>query len=400
MKLSNSKNYMVHTALYSIACTLITNSIIQGFLLESGIDKQTVMYYLSAVQAIQVCVMFLFSTVVDKLKKIMQLYSLTVLLQITMFVSLSFICIFTNLPQSTKTVIIFSAGIITNIDQAILNILTFKAPYYYLDMKKIGNIQGATGAVCGIGGVIVSSLLILFTSNFKYHSVMLVFFIIGIVLIAVSFLFILRIKYHTPELPAKNAGHKKINLFKYKPFYVLLLPNLLRGLNSGIFVATMTIGFSLGITDSGSSATLTVIMQSAYIIGSFVFSRLSAPRKNVKIAFISSIFLVVFMPLMMSGNLILFYSMYFLSSICVSFIDGSIPCVVIELVDYEYMGQFSSYRLLLHTLGISISGLVALPLIDVLGGVGTMIFSSSCQLISGTVYYLLAKNIYKKGYLN
>lgn len=396
MRLSNSKNYAVHTTLYTAACTLITNSIIQGFLLENGMEEQTVMLYLSSVQAIQVCVMFLFSLVVDRLKNIMKLYSLTVLMQITMFVALTVFCLFPGISSALGTLLIFSAGILTNIDQALLNILTFKAPYYYLDMAKIGNIQGFTGMLCGISGAVISGLLIFFTARFDYNSTMLVFFVMGIILIVTAFLVMNFIQSKEPVFPEKKETKIKVNLFKYKPFYILILPNLLRGFNSGIFVLTMTIGFTLGITDKSSSATLSLIMQAAYIIGNYVFSRLSAPKNNVRIAFFSSVALIFFMPVMMGGNLILFYAMYFISSLCISFVDASIPCVVVELVDFEFMGQFSSYRMLLHTLGITISGLVAIPLLNLLGGVGTMIFSATCQLIAGSSYFLLARSVYKK----
>lgn len=399
MRLSGSKNYIIHTALYTVACTLITNSIIQGFLLENGMNEKNVLLYLSTVQAVQVGVMFLFSLVVDKLKKIMQLYAFTVLFQITMLISLIIFCLFPDLPQSAKTALVFTAGILTNADQAMLNILTFKAPYYYLDMDKIGNTMGYSGALCGLSGAIFSGVLIFFTARFDYNSTMLVFFTIGAALIIAAFFTILTIRSTPPTVVQSGEKSKKVNLFGYKPFYMLILPNLLRGFNSGIFVTTMTIGFTLGITDKSSSAVLTLILQGASILSNFAFSKLSAPRVNVRIAFLAGLALVVTMPAMMSGNIALFYCMYFLTGICISLIDAAIPVVVIELVDYEFMGQYSSYRMLLHTLGITVSGLVAIPLLELFGGMGLMVFSASCQIFAGTAYYLLARSVYKsKGF--
>ena len=397
MKLTNNKNYIIHVTLYTVACTLITNSIIQGFMLENGIPEATVMLYLSVIQGTQVCVMFCFSLIVDKIKNIMRLYSASILLQLIMFIALVVFCLVTNVPTAIKTAILFTAGVLTNIDQAILNVLTYKAPYYYIDMNRIGNIQGFVGFLCGLTGAALSATLIFVTSNFNYNKSMLAFFIFGIVLILISFFISKQADTKEPNIPTRTEEKtKRGNIFKYKPFYLLAIPHLMRGFNSGIFVTTMTIGFTLGITDKSSSATLTLILQSAQIFGNFFFSRVSAPRRNVKLVFFSGLCLLVFMPLMVSGNLILFYTMYFLAGLCIALIDASVPCVIVELVDYEYMGQYSSYRMLLHTLGITLSSLVAIPLINILGGVGTMLFSSCLQVCAGTAYFIFMKTVYKK----
>lgn len=397
MKLSSTKNYIIHVTMYTVACTLITNSIIQGFMLENGIPEKMVMLFMSLIQGTQVCVMFCFSLFVDKIKHIMRLYSASILLQVIMFAAMVAFCLFTDLPLSLKTTVMFTAGIITNIDQAILNVLTYKAPYYYIDMNRVGNIQGFVGFLCGLMGAILSASLIFVTARFDYNKSMLVFFLIGIALVVTAFFISVQVNTKEPLLPVSNQEKtKRGNIFKYKPFYLLAIPHLMRGFNSGIFVTTMTIGFTLGITDSSSSATLTLILQSAQIVGNFFFSRVSAPRRNVKLTFISSLCLVVLMPIMVSGNLLLFYTMYFLAGLCIALIDASVPCVIVELVDYEYMGQYSSYRMLLHTLGITLSSLVAIPLISILGGVGTMIFSSCLQLGAGTAYFVFMKSVYKK----
>ena len=395
MKLSNDKNYMLHHTLYNVAYSIITNSILQGFMLENGLKEEKVLLYLAVVQAIQIFIMLGFSHIVDKLKKTMSIYAYSILLQTTMFGAVIFICLYSDLSQTLKTVILFSAGILTNIYQAIYNILSLKTPYYYLDMNKIGNIQGKTGALCSLVGACISGLIVFFTSKFDYNKTMLVFFSIGTFFIIISFLIIKQIRSHPPVSSVKTTNTKKINIFKYKPFYILILPNLLRGFNSGIFVTTMTIGFSLGITQKSSSATLALILQSSAILGNIIFSKTSAPRKNVIITLFGSLGLVLFMPLMVSGNLTLFYLMHFLSSLCITLIDASVPCAVIEIVDFDVIGQFSSYRMLLHTAGITLSTLVAMKMLDLFGGVGTMIISTSFQLISAISYLLLEKSVYK-----
>ncbi|MBE6643725.1 MAG: MFS transporter [Ruminococcaceae bacterium] len=393
MKLTNNQKHVIHVTLYSLACTLITNAIIQGFMLKNGIPETTVMLYLSVLQITQVVVMLGFSLIVDRIKKIMQLYSLTILLQIILFVALIIFCLTPDFSLRVKTVGLFAAGIITNIDQAVLAVVQYKTPYYYLDINRLGNIMGITSFFCGLTGALSSSVMIFVTARFDYNKSMLFFFLFGITLIIISFIVAMSIRSTEPTLPKRDESKaKKVNILKYKPFYILALPHLMRGFNSGIFVSTMTIGFSLGITKSDSaSAVLSLILQSAYMIGNFFFSKVSSPKRNSKLTFFSSLCLIILMPLMMSGNIAVFYTMYFLSALCISVIDSAVPCVIVELVDYDYIGQYSSYRMLLHTLGVALSSLVAIPLLRLLGGVGTMIFSSSLMVAAGSAYFIFMK---------
>jgi len=387
---NNNVNYIIHQAVYSAATLLITNAIIQAFLLECGVSESTVTAYLSIVQVVQVAVIFIFSALIDKIKKIVPLYSYSMLFQIILFAVLVFFCIFPNTPINVKLVFIFSFGILNNMIQAVFNVVALKASYFFLDMNKIGTITGNAGTVCGIVGVAFSTVLSALTVCFDYYKTMLVFFLAGIAMVVYSFVLTTRLKTHDPELPKKDQQPKKsLNLFTYKPFYLLVIPNILRGFNAGILITAMTIGYSLSITDKNSGAILTLVLQIAQIIGCFIYSKIASPAKDSKNTLLSSILLLIAMPCMLLGhNIIIFYLMYFFSNIFISFINYAIPCVVIKIVDFEYIGQYSSWRMLFHTAGIALSSAVAIDLVNLLGGVGTMILSASFQVISAAAYYL------------
>ena len=83
--------------------------------------------------------------------------------------------------------------------------------------------------------------------------------------------------------------------------------------------------------------------------------------------------------------------MYFFSNIFIHYINFAVPCIVIKIVDFEYIGQYSSWRMLFHTAGIALASAVAIDMVEVLGGIETMALSASFQLISAAAYYAYDK---------
>ena len=55
------------------------------------------------------------------------------------------------------------------------------------------------------------------------------------------------------------------------------------------------------------------------------------------------------------------------------------------------MGQYSSGRLLLHTSGSGLAGFLCIRLIDLIGGLPTMILPGVCFLVCGISYFVYRK---------
>ena len=86
----NHNKYLLQSTLYSTANMMIAGSVIQAFLLESGVAESIVTWYLSLVQIIQVSVMMCLSLVIDRIKKIVKAYAFSMLIQSVVFFSLIF----------------------------------------------------------------------------------------------------------------------------------------------------------------------------------------------------------------------------------------------------------------------------------------------------------------------
>ena len=111
---NNNVKYFIQNTLYSTANMMITGSVIQGFLLESGVSESIVTAYLSVVQIIQVSVMLIFSMLIDRIRNILRAYAWSSAIQISVFSSLIFLCLFQNVPITTKYLLVFACCLFIN----------------------------------------------------------------------------------------------------------------------------------------------------------------------------------------------------------------------------------------------------------------------------------------------
>lgn len=383
---ANDKKYISLSTLYATALLLMSGSIIQSFMLENGISESRVAIYLSVVQIIQVSLMFGVSLIIDKIKNVIKAFALTMLWQVVLFGALIFLCIFTKTQITLKYFIIFAAGIIANIALSGYNTISYKAPYHIIELIQFGKVTGILGVISGILGIVISTALSFFTAKFNYNTVMLLFFVFGTILLISAYIVTLTVK---PIEYKHNTVKKRINLFKYKPFTILIIPNILRGIATGILLVSMTMGYSLGITNKSSGAVLTLLLQVATVLSCLIYIFIQRRRNDGKIIIISSVLLVISMPMMfINKSLGIFYTVYFASNFIINFINNAVPTAVTKFVDYEYIGQYSTWRMLLHTLGVAIASALITPILKVFGGTGTMVIAASLQLISGIVYWI------------
>ena len=107
---------------------------------------------------------------------------------------------------------------------------------------------------------------------------------------------------------------------------------------------------------------------------------------------ILSLILMAIMPLMVEGGVMQFYVVFFLSQFIACVIGVAVPTAVTEFVDYSHIGEYTAWRMLLHTGGISLSGVLITPMLKTSGAFFTLVVAAAAQLVSGAVYYLYLKN--------
>lgn len=389
MKNKNEYKYYLNTALWHIVTMMINGSVLQSCMLEIGIGAGRVSFFVSAMQIIQVAVMLSISKYTEKIKKIFPVYALTSIVQLLVSGVMLFMCYVSNINVDIKYYVIFVVAMVANIAFGIYNVISYMIPYRIMDMDRYGFVMGVSGTVCGVVGILFSAVLAFFLERYAYIDVIKVFYVAAIVFTVIVAIIIM--SFRDNGYKSNKIGNDKIKLFRYKPFTSLIIPNLLRGFNSGAILLLLTIGYHVEIIDSVSSGYFVVITNAAMILSCVFYSYLAHFNRDKWIIGISSIIVAVFLPFIcVGGNTTIFLSVYAVVYFVFNLINYSVPVLVTKMVGYEIIGQYSSWRMLLHTLGGAVAGVLCIPMIDILGIVPALIIIGAMQLVSGGTYFICA----------
>lgn len=383
--MNNETKLHIQWILNSLIVFILNGTLLQTFLLENGLDEQTVTFSLSVLQIVQMLTIFLFSGIVDRMKRIKKLTAFSFLICVPLnvyFLLLSF-----N-PGDSSSVPFLLLGTAFNVFLGLYNVISYKLPYCVMEIERYGIFTAYSGLFCGVISFLASVGIVALQSFFTYFAVMKAMYILSLVFIALAFIITLTIKETPPSVISTEKNHS-VSILKYKPFTALIIPNILRGFCFGILGMASTIGYFTGDINSSSAAVLVTVTTISTIVGSLVYTVLATRVKEKHIIVFSSILIFIFVSLMVVfKNTAAFITLFGLSYFFLHLINTAVPIVVVRIVDYNIIGQYSGWRMLLHTLGISLSGFVCIPMFNLIGVFPTMMLSGATQLVSGIAYYL------------
>ena len=387
----NFKKYYAHGIFNGLINLLFVGSMLQTVLLESGYSENTVNIYTSAMQIIQILTIIIFSKQADKLANIKGTYAKSYILQLPIII---FTVVFCFLKGNNLLMLLFIiASLGFNIALGIHNILSYKLPYKIMPMSLYGKAASLSGMFGGAASLFVSFILLFLQKKFSFLAVMSITYIISFLLPLLCSRTInsLEEKEFKGNHTATQAG-KKLNYFKYKPFSLLILPNVARGFCLGIITMAVTIGYYSKVINTTSASYLIIITNAINISSPLVYSYISGKISERIILLTSSISVFIFMPVMLLGNnTVVFLLFYGIAYFFVNMINYAVPVAVVKIANYEIMGQYSAGRMLLNTLGTSIAGFVCIPMFKLFGPLISIIISAALQLFSGLSYYLYMK---------
>ncbi len=387
----NFKKYYLHGIFNGLINLLFVGSMIQTVLLESGYSENTVNIYTSIMQIIQILCIIIFSKKADKILNIKGTYAKSYLLQIPIIIFIVLFCFFKE--NNTLFIMFVIASLGFNIALGIHNILSYKMPYKIMPMSLYGKAASLSGMFGGVVCLSFSFILLFLQKKFSFLSVMSITYIISFILPLLCCKTIS--SFEEKNFDGNHTDSKssnKLNYFKYKPFSLLILPNLARGFCLGIITMAVTIGYYTKLLDTTSASYLIIITNAINISSPLVYSYISGKIDERKILLLSSIAVFIFMPLMLLGNrttmFLLFYGIAFFF---INMISYAVPVAVVKIADYNIMGQYTAGRMLLNTLGTSLAGFACIPMFKLFGPLISIIASAALQLFSGFSYYLYMK---------
>lgn len=299
----NKKNlilFYLQSVAYSAINLIAVGTIFQTFLLECGIDEAKVSFCVTAFQVIQTLTMLLISKAAENIKCVLQGVGISYLAYSILIVTMLFICFKTDLSVNTKYVILFIAGAVVSLFIGLINILSYKMPHHIMDIKDYGRATGQSGVISGVLGIAITSLMALALNRFDFFKTMLVVCVFGITLSCIAGW--ISFVYTPLDTNQKTYKCESINIFRYKPFYQLLGPNLMRGFSTGIFNLVAVIGYYSKVLDGASAALLITVSQIATLLGSQSYSFFAKKLKNGFLCLISSVVVFVSTPLMLAGG--------------------------------------------------------------------------------------------------
>lgn len=183
----------------------------------------------------------------------------------------------------------------------------------------------------------------------------------------------------------KNKQKPKIKELLYMPLFTkLIIPNLLRGIASGVFAMAAVIVLENGFSSSDTTLLVTIAALAA-ILGSFLFAVLSRHINSRFLCLAGSI--AVFSVTLFGTNIrFLFFIAYFITGIGKIIIDYSVPTILYKLLSFERAGIYHAWRLIITTAGTSLATMLVGYLIGNVPIFIILIFAALCQLLSGLFY--------------
>ena len=202
------------------------------------------------------------------------------------------------------------------------------------------------------------------------------------------------IKHYVPVSEGPTTTQNKarlIDVLKNKATYLLIIPNLLRGIASGIFALSAVIMLGSVTSSESVSSFLSTILAISGTLACFIFSlatkRLSCPSLILLGA-------LIFLPsfaLITLFDEIGFMILYFISSIGMMFVDYGVPAYLYMSVPSNIMARYSSIRMLTHNAGIAIGSALAGAMLSSGFAFGVTVIAGVLELLLGISYFVFAK---------
>lgn len=389
--MSNLIKFFLSSTLWVVVNTFTAGTALQTFLMENGFSEERTNIIGSSGQVISIIAMLLFSPVADKIKEVIPVTARTYLLYFPLVILLLIVCLLGNFGW-VLTVLLFLTIGLYSVAGGLQSSLTYKLPYMILDMRHYGRTTAICGILTGVMGLLISLVLTWLQNAWGYTNAMTGLFILCVPLLLATYILIHTMRpLASAPAPAKKDA-VKINYFRFKPFSQLIAANFLRGFGTGVLTVVVTIGYYCDILDAKSASIVLVISNFTTFLGCGLYSVFTGKIPEKWILLLANIGVAVGASIMLIGsNTTMFLIGYAFTTTFWTVVNYSIPVATTQIADYTVMGQYSSGRLLLHTAGSGLAGFLCIRLIDLIGGLPTMILTGVCFLVCGISYFVYMK---------
>ncbi len=389
-------NYLI-SALFNVLSLVITGGIIQSFLLENGVDARRVSVFVSAMQVSEVGAMVLLAPFFEKEENLFRLGSIFYLFMLPVTAAITVISLVRGFSVDARFWIMMATGFITYMGIGLASMNGYKLPYKIFDINDYGRICAVAGMITGVISIVSSAVLTRAIEAGDYHSTMAAVGVLcSLIILFCSWLWL---KFREVDVNADRMQKtgRKIRLLSYRPFTLLILPNIFRGLGTGAFNLFTAVGYHMGLIDSVTAGLMVTLGNIAMFLTYFVYRRLALKRIDAELILVSSTALFLLMPMAFVGNNVkVFLIVYALAFFFKVMLEMLCPVAIVPIVDYEIMSQYTAWRVALCLLGIAVAGVITIPLIDRFGVILTMAGYGLLLFAGGLISLVVIKKLLKE----
>lgn len=381
----NFRHFVTVTLLQRLTLLCSSGTLMQTFLLSVGFSADEAYIHATIVQAVGVLSILLCSGVADKGNIIRR--TALVHLPITLTFLLYLPLCFSHGGGILPLALLLGTTVIQQFSMGIRTVFIYKLPYYVFtaaDYAKEVTVECVFSAFVSAG---VGKLFQVLSQFFSYSTIMAVAFITSAVMSALCAALYLRMKvlFHTE---AENHDQKGLSfptrMVKHPLFYLLLIPNFLRGFVSGVVGIIAIAAIANGYNDQLTSDMVTVeaisLLVTSLVFGALI--RKLSPRWGI---LIGSLLFLAFPILLVKEQPITFLIAYSLVILGRNLVDVAVPAALMYVVPVEIAGHYHAWRMALWYLGSLVATATATSITTEL----LFIIALVGQLISGAAFFFL-----------
>lgn len=354
----NKAVFLAGQIITSVAAFAITGAIYQTFLSMIGFSSKLLYVQTTVIQAVNIAVILIGSCVIPPSKSIRG-YILATAVYAALFLFYLPLC----RNDVISVVYLFAISVLQAVTTGIRTTIVYNLPYLLFPDKDYGVIMSAAGTVSSVLTLIMSKAINVMLASIPYITLIRYFFVIVSILCMVEATLYLLTKSiisvgETGSVPENRMKQGLLNVIKNPMFYKLAVPNLLRGFAYGVIDMMAIVALSLGY-DENTTVRMVSVMSAAnlVILGiTFVlFKRQVQPRLLILGG--SICFIILGGVFIHDGNVFLaVYALVYAGRTC---IDYGVPVMMRNIVPLEIATSYNALRMILHTGGIMIAGVVA-----------------------------------------
>ena len=391
----NLYKMLIFNILHTISGSCL--AILPVYFLRSGLSEIQISVYSSLAQTINLAISLSFAGITANMKDSRPAIAVILIIQALLTAGYALFCFFAFNTTAIFIIVLAIASIVA-MASAVYTIFSYKLPCEIMEMESYSTYIAYSGLVCGIMGTLFSLLLPLLFQRYAYFPVAafcIILSSVALILCAIVNLLLKPLAQGQQNVPVKQIHFNPINDFRdlisNREFRILFIPNILRGVGSGLLSVISLVAVQAFFMEDGDVPMITAAGNIGTFLASFLYlflvKHIGIPKTGMVGGVIAgAICLAAF------GNAYTFLAFYCIASVGLHLMGNAMPNMIYCSVDPSIMSRFHTWRLALLALGSAIGTPIYAALLGKVPVIVLFAISTAATILSVLGYYLLYRS--------